>query len=149
MTFTPTLRPEWSELSRDTIAGESSRSSERRRAATARKSGLAKVDYLPGKLAVGASGFRCPGIGRDRSTGQRRLAELHRVPDDACEDVLVADDPELVQHVPGEVRAAVVERRQEAEDPKVAVELHADHVDDLDEVVQPLHRVVLGLHGDD
>ena len=36
-----------------TIAGESSRSSERRRAAAARKSVLAKFDHLPCKLAIG------------------------------------------------------------------------------------------------
>ena len=35
------------------------------------------------------------------------------------------------------------------EDPEVAVELHPDHVDDLDEVVQALHRVVLRLDRDD
>src|SRR6266550_4772217 len=118
-TLTPTLRPECSELSSETIAGESSRSSERRRAATARKSGLAKVDHLPGELAVCASGFRCPGIRGDRSAGERRFAELNGVPDDAGKDVVVADDAELVEHVPGEVRPRVVEGRQEAEDPEV------------------------------
>ena len=47
--------------SRLTMAGESSRSSDSRRAAAARKSVLAKVDHLPGKLAVGAGGLGlCP-----------------------------------------------------------------------------------------
>ena len=80
---------------------------------------------------------------------ERRLAELHGVADDAVEDVVVADDPQLVEHVPREVRAPVVERRQQAEDPQVAVELQADRVDDLDEIVQALHRVVLRLDRDD
>src|SRR5437899_8128887 len=101
------LRPAWSELSSETIAGESSRSSDSRRAATARKSGLAKFDHLPGELAVRASGFRGTGVGRDRPAGQRRFAELHRVADDAREDVVVADHAQLVQHVAGEVRPAV------------------------------------------
>ena len=39
------------------IAGESSRSSDRRRAAAARKSVLAKFDHLPGKLAVRPRGL--------------------------------------------------------------------------------------------
>src|SRR4051812_10851583 len=149
MVRTPTLRPTLSELKRLTIAGESSRSSERRRAAAARKSGLAKVDDLPSELAIGPGRVRRAGIGRDRSSGKRRLAELDGVPDDAAEDVVIADDPQLVQHVAGEVRPAVEERRQQPEDPEIAVQLHPDHVDDLDEVVQTLHRVVLGLDGDD
>src|SRR4029079_14136009 len=147
--LTPTLRPECSEVSREMIDGESSRSSDRRRAATARKSGLAKVDHLPGELAIRASGFRRAGIRGDRPAGQRRLSELAGVPDDATEDVLVADHPKLIQHVPREVRPAVVERRQQAEDPEVAIELHPDHVDDLDKIVQALHRVVLRLDRND
>ena len=59
---------------------------------------------------------------RDRPADQRRLAELHGVADDAVEDVVVADDPQLVEHVAREVRPAVVERRQQAEDPQVAVQ---------------------------
>src|SRR3954466_7229489 len=92
---TPTVRPTLSELKRLTIAGESSRSSERRRAAAARKSGLAKVDDLPSKLAIGSRRFRRTGIASDRPTSQRGFSELHRVPDDAREDVVIADDPEL------------------------------------------------------
>ena len=65
------------------------------------------------------------------------------------EDVVVADDAQLVEHVAREVRAAVVERGQQAEDPQVPVELEADRVDDLDEVVQALHRVELRLDRDD
>src|SRR5215211_998681 len=105
MTRTPTLRPACSDDRRLTIAGESSRSSDRRRAAAARKSGLAKVNHLPGELAVGASGFRCARVRGDWPTGERRLAELHGAPDDAAEDVVVANDTQLVEHVPREVRA--------------------------------------------
>src|SRR6185369_10130879 len=148
-TLTPVVRPAFSDDSRETMAGESSRSSDSRRAATARKSGLAKVDYLPGELAIGARGFGCTGVRRDRPTGQGRLTQLHGVADDAAEDVVIADDAQLVQHVPGEIRPAVVEGRQEPQDPEVAVQLHPDHVDDLDEIVQTLHRVVLGLDRDD
>ena len=60
----PRERPWRSFESRLTIAGESSRSSDRRRAAAARKSVLAKVDHLPGELAVGPSGL---GVSRRRS----------------------------------------------------------------------------------
>src|SRR5262245_8616651 len=108
MTFTPTLRPTFSEVSRLTIAGESSRSSDRRRAAAARKSGLAKVDHLPSEVAIGPRRFGRAGVRGDRPSRQRRLAELHGVADDAAEDVVVADDAQLVEHVAGEVRASVV-----------------------------------------
>src|SRR5215210_231797 len=149
MTRTPTVRPALSEERRLTIAGESSRSSERRRAAAARKSGLAKIDHLPGEIAIGPSGLRLTRVRRDRSAGEWGLAELHRVPDDAVEDVMVADDSKFIEHVPGEVRAPVVERGQEAQDPKVAVQLQPDRVDDLYEIVEALHCVVLRLHRDD
>ena len=56
------------------------------------------------------------GVGRDRPPDERRLAELHRVADDRVEDVVVADDPQLVEHVAREVGAAVEERRQQAQD---------------------------------
>src|SRR3954451_1883304 len=143
MTRTPTVRPSsaGSAESRLTIAGESSRSSERRRAAAARKSGLAKIDHLPSEIAVRPGGVGAAGIGRDRPAGKRRLTELDRVADDAVEHVVVTDHAQLVEHVAGEVRASVVERWQQAEDPEIAVQLHPDHVDDLDEVVEALHRV--------
>src|SRR4051812_12221605 len=146
---TPTVRPALSDVRRLTIAGESSRSSDRRRAAAARKSGLAKVDDLLCKAAIRPGGFRRPGVARDGPAHEWRLAQLHGALDDAAEDVVVADDPKLVEHVLGEVRPAVEERRQEAQDLEVAVQLHPDHVDDLDEVVEALHRVVLGLDRDD
>src|SRR5919198_6102116 len=149
MTRTPTLRPTRSELSRLTIAGDSSRSSDRRRAAAARKSGLAKVDHLPRELAIGSGGFGRSRVGRDGTADEWRLAELDGIANDAREDVVIADDTKLVEHVPRQVRAAVVEGRQETEDPEVAVELHPDHVDDLDEVRQALHRVVLRLDRND
>src|SRR3954454_9401935 len=85
--------------SRLTIAGESSRSSDRRRAAAARKSGLAKVDHLPGKTAIRLRGIRGAGIARDGPTGERRLSEFHRLSNDAREHVVVADDTELIEHV--------------------------------------------------
>src|SRR5687768_2865574 len=136
MMRTPTLRVGESFDSRLTMAGESSRSSDRRRAAVARKSGRAKFDHLPREVAVGSRGVAASGVRRDRASDQRRLAELHGIPDDAGEDVVIADDPELVEHVSSEVGAPVVERRQEPEDAQVAVELEPDRVDDLDEVGQ-------------
>ena len=63
ITLTPVERWVVSGDSRLTIAGGSSRSSESRRAAAARKSGLAKFDHLPGELAIGAGG-----LGRRRRT---------------------------------------------------------------------------------
>src|SRR3954451_8078462 len=96
MTRTPTLRPMLSGERRLTIAGDSSRSSDSRRAAAARKSGLAKVDHLSSELAIGPSGLGGTGVGRDRPTGQRRLAQLDGVPDDAGEDMVIADDAQLV-----------------------------------------------------
>src|SRR5688572_11497327 len=146
---TPTLRVGESFDSRLTMAGESSRSSDRRRAAVARKSGRAKFHHLPCEVAVCSRGVAASGVGRDRASDQRRLAELYGISDDAGEDVVIADDAQLVEHVASKVRAAVVERGQQPEDPQVAVELEPDRVDDLDEVGQSLHRVVLGLDRDD
>ena len=85
-------------------------------------------------------------IGRPASGASPSFTVLRMM---LAEDVVVADDAQLVEHVAREVRPAVVERRQQAEDPEVAVQLHPDHVDDLDEVVQALHRVVLRLDRDD
>src|SRR5688572_29055584 len=105
---TPTLRVGESFDRRLTMAGESSRSSERRRAAVARKSGRAKVHHLSRELAVRSRCVTVSGVVRDRAPDQRCFAELHGVADDAAEDMVVADDAELVEHVPGEVRATVV-----------------------------------------
>src|SRR3990172_4727393 len=88
----PRDRPWRSLESRLTIAGESSRSSDSRRAAAARKSVLAKFDHLPSKLAIGPCDLGVPGVGGDRTADQRRFAELHGVLDDRVEDVMIADD---------------------------------------------------------
>src|SRR4051794_28882925 len=146
---TPTLRVGESGESRLTIAGESSRSSDRRRAAAARKSGRAKIHHLSRKLAIRARRVARTGIRRDRPPDEWRLAELYGVPDDAREHVVVADHLQFLEHVLRKIRAAVIEGGQQAEDPEIAVQLESDRVDDLDEVGEPLHRVVLGLHGDD
>ena len=63
--------------------------------------------------------------------------------------VVVADHAELVEHVPRQQRPAVEKRREKAQDPQVPIQLEADRVDDLDQVVEALHRVVLRLHRDD
>src|SRR5215831_13722712 len=108
---TPTERVGLSGERRLTIAGESSRSSDSRRAAAARKSVRGKVDHLPGEFAIDPCGVAVAGVGRDGPTDQRRFPELHRVADDAAEDVVIADDTQLVQHVASEVRPTVEERR--------------------------------------
>src|SRR4051812_35250406 len=99
------------------MAGESSRSSERRRAAAARKSDRAKVHHLSCELTVCPRGLAAAGIRRDRPPDEGSLAELDGVADDAGEDVVIADDPQLVEHVPGQIGASVVEGRQQTEDP--------------------------------
>src|SRR5450759_462930 len=149
ITLTPVDRRFMSGDRRLTIAGGSSRSSERRRAAAARKSVLAKFDHLPGEHTIGTGGVRGAGVRGDRPPGEWRLAQLHAGPHDALEHGVIADDSQLVQHVLGEVRADVEEGRQQAEDPQVTVELQPDRVDDLDQVVEALHRVELGLDRDD
>jgi hypothetical protein len=53
MMRTPTLRVVRLRREQADDGGESSRSSDRRRAAAARKSVLAKVDHLPGEVAIG------------------------------------------------------------------------------------------------
>src|SRR6185369_917067 len=113
MIRTPPFERPWRSFDRRlTMAGESSRSSDRRRAAAARKSVRAKVDNLPGKLAVRPRRVGMCRIHRDRSPDERGLTELHGVADDRVEDVVIADDPQLLEHVAGEVRPAIEERRQ-------------------------------------
>src|SRR4029078_12410440 len=100
---TPTLRVGPSGDSRLTIAGESSRSSESRRAAAARKSGRAKVQQLPCQFTARAGSLASHGVRRDRPADEGSLAELHGVPDDASEDVVVAADAQPVETVAGGV----------------------------------------------
>src|SRR6478609_8767452 len=137
---TPTERVGLSGVSRLTIAGESSVSSDSRRAAAARKSVRAKVDHLPGEFAIGPSRIAGAGVRRDRSTDEWCLAKLDGHADDAAEDVVIADDAQLIEHVAGEVGPAIEERREKAEDPEVAIQLETDRVDHLDQVVESLHR---------
>src|SRR6185295_5972728 len=102
MLRTPPLGRPWRSFeSRLTIAGESSRSSDRRRAAAARKSVLAKVDNLPRELTVRRRGVRATGVCRDRAPDERRLTKLHGAADDRVEDVVIADHAPLIEHVPG------------------------------------------------
>ena len=110
---TPIDRVGLSGVSRLTMAGESSVSSDSRRAAAARKSVRAKVDHLPGELAIDPGGIAAAGVGRDGAADERRLAELHGIADDAREDVMVADAAQLVEHVAREVRPAIEEGRQQ------------------------------------
>src|SRR6266487_145284 len=113
MIRTPPVARPWRSFDRRlTIAGDSSRSSESRRAAAARKSVLAKVEHLPSELTIGAGRVSVPGVDGDRAPDERRFAQLDRVPDDRVEDVMVADDPELLEHVLGQVRATVEEGGQ-------------------------------------
>src|ERR1035437_4286800 len=109
---TPRLRIAPSGERRLMTAGPSSRSSDRRRAAVARKSVLAKFDPLPCQLTIGPSRVGARGIRRNRPAGERRFTELHRVPDDRVEDVMVAQFAQLVEHFPAKDCPAVVERRQ-------------------------------------
>src|SRR6478672_13441330 len=139
---TPTERVGLSGVSRLTIAGESSVSSDNRRAAAARKSVRAKVDHLPGEFAIDPGSVAGARIRRDGPADQWRLAQLDGVADDAREDVVVAHGAQLVEHVAREVRSSVEERREQTEDTQVAVQLEPDRVDDLDQVVEALHRVV-------
>src|ERR1035437_7189128 len=128
---TPLVLPPSAER-RLTMDGESSRSSERRRAAFARKSGLAKFDDLLRELAECPGGLGAAGVSGDRATGERCLAELHGVPDDRVEDVVLAELAQLVEHLAAQDRASVVERRKQAQDAEIAIQLRPDRVDHLD-----------------
>src|SRR4051794_11684252 len=130
---TPTVLVGLSGDKRLTMAGESCVSSDRRRAAAARKSVRANVDHLPGQFAIDARGIAGSCVRGDGPADERRLTELHGLADDAVEDMVVADDAQLVEHVPREIRPAIEERRQEAQDLEVAVQLEADRGDDLDQ----------------
>src|SRR3954451_22466956 len=135
--------------SRLTIAGGSPPSSESRRAAAARNSVLAKVDHLPGESAIGAGRLGRRRVRRDRPADEWGLAKLHGLANDGAEDMMVSDDPELIEHVLREVGAGVIEGGEQAEDPEVVVQLEPDRVDDLHQVVEALHRVELRLDRDD
>src|SRR3954454_14615202 len=95
ITLTPVERRVTSAERRLTIAGGSSRSSDSRRAAAARKSVLAKFDHLPGERAIGSGRLGRRRVRGDRPPDERGLAELHGGPDDRVDDVVVADDAEL------------------------------------------------------
>src|SRR5438034_5090763 len=128
------------------VAGRS-RSSASRRAAVARKSGLAKVDHLLCQLAERAGRVRARRVRRYGATGERGFTELDGLLHDRAEDVVVAEIVELFEHLAPEDRAPVVEGRQEAEDLEVAIEaLGADLGDHLDQRVEALQRIELRLH---
>src|ERR1035437_7043325 len=148
MLRTPDVRPPSAER-RLTMDGESSRSSERRRAAYARKSGLAKFDDLLRELSECPGSLGAARVGGNRATGQRRFAELHGVPDDRVEDVMLAELSQLVEHLAPQDRASVIEGWQQAQDAEVAAQLGPDRGDDLYERIEALERVVLRLHRDD
>src|SRR5712675_111101 len=95
---TPTDRVGLSGVSRLTMAGESSVSSDRRRAAWARKSVRAKVDHLSGEFAISPGGVAVPGVRCDRSPDEGRFTELHCDAHDAGEHVVITDDAQLVEH---------------------------------------------------
>src|ERR1019366_552352 len=130
---TPRLRVEPSDESRLITAGLSSRSSDRRRAAVARKSVLAKFNDLPCQLPIGSSRIGACGIRRHRPAGERRFAQLHGIPDDRIKDVMVAELAQLVEHLPAQDCPTVVERRKQAEYAQVAVQLGPDRVDHFDQ----------------
>src|SRR5687768_4234781 len=91
----------------DRMAGERSRSSASRRAAVPRKSGLAKLDYLPRETAIGPRRFRVSGVRRDGSADERCLAESNGLLDHVFEDVMVTHVAQLLEHVAAEDGAAV------------------------------------------
>ena len=91
--------------------------------AAARKSGLAKSDYLPSKRAVVVGGLRRACVLSDRPADQGCLAKFHRVSDDRVEDVVFAVFAHLCQHLASEHGARVVERRQKTQNPEILVEL--------------------------
>src|SRR5450759_4402307 len=96
-----------------------------------------------------AGGVGAARVGGDRATGERRLAELHSAPDDRVKDVMLAELSQFVEHFTSEDRAPVVERGEQAENSKIAVQLRPNRVDDLHQRGQALQRVVLRLHRDD
>src|SRR5437588_6661839 len=110
---------------------------------------LAKFDHLPCKVAEGTRGVRTGCIFGNRLSGERRLAQLHRVLDHGVEDAMVAQLPQVLEHLASEDRPAVEQGCEQAGDLEVVVELELDGVDHLDQRSQPLDGVVLRLHRDD
>src|SRR4051794_24759753 len=132
------------------IAGDSSRSSARRRAAVPRKSGLGKFDYLPCQPAVRARCFSVARVRRHRPADERCLAEADRLPNHAVENVLIAQVAHLLEHVAAQDRATVIERREEAEYAQLRVQALAPYLgDDVHQRSEALERVVLSLDRDD
>src|SRR3989442_14473947 len=85
----------------------------------------------------------------DRHACGRRLADLHRLPDDRGEHLVVAEILERVEHVAREDRAAVVKGWKKSVDLETWVEARLDGLDDLQQSGDALERVVLRLHRDD
>src|SRR6188472_1905203 len=109
----------------------------------------AKLDHLLGQVAERARRGRVRRVFGDGTAGERRLAELHGVLDHRVEHAMVAELLEVLEHLPGKHRSAVVERWQQSEHLKIVIELDLDRVDHLDEGGETLDCVVLRLDRND
>ena len=92
-----------------------------------------------------------PNGGRSASTGSPWLGASARRTDrgtTVVEDELAEVAPHLGGDVRREAGAAVDHRQQHAGDPELRVQPGLDEVDRLDDLREPLERVVLGLHRD-
>src|SRR5205823_10487371 len=114
--------------------------SSKRRWMFSRSSGrlLAKFDHLPCKVAEGTSRVGAGRVLGNRLAGQWRLSELHRVLDHGVEDPLVAQLPQVLEHLARENGAAIEEGGQQAGDLEIVVQLEFDGVDHLDQRRQAL-----------
>src|SRR5205807_2059402 len=60
---------------------------------------LVSTDDLPRELDVRLRGVRLPVVFGDGHAGRRRFADLHRLPNDRFEDLMVAEVLERLEHV--------------------------------------------------
>ncbi len=79
----------------------------------------------------------------------RRLRDAHRARHERAEHLLGEVRAHLVRDLRGEVGAPVVHGEKDGRDVQPGVEVHLDHLDVLEQLAQPLERVVLALDGDE
>src|SRR6266508_230736 len=110
---------------------------------------LVSTDHLPRKIDKALGRVRARLVHVDGNAGRRCLADLHRLPDDRVEHLVVAELAQRVEHVAPEDRARVVKRRKKSEHSQLGVQPALYRLDDLEQRGDALECVVLRLDRDD
>ncbi len=96
-------------------------------------------------VGVGPGGGRV--VGGDGQAVARRLGKADASRDDGLEDELAEMAPHLGGHISREPGAPVHHRQEHPRERKLRIEARAYELDGVEELREPLERVVLALHG--